>query len=120
MFNLTQLTPARNGTLVRMINFAFLEQCFMSALGHMWTAPWQELSDAVAALVGWQTCAMQNGMTALPPNSDIDRVFRHVCFGPEADLKPRDGSGQPVKSDWGGAIARVWFRGAERNGLIVT
>jgi hypothetical protein len=24
----------------------------MSALGHVWTAPWQELSDAVAALVG--------------------------------------------------------------------
>jgi hypothetical protein len=24
----------------------------MSALGHVWTAPWQELSDAIAALVG--------------------------------------------------------------------
>jgi hypothetical protein len=24
----------------------------MSALGHVWTAPWQELSDAAAALVG--------------------------------------------------------------------
>ena len=24
----------------------------MSALGHVWTAPWQELSDVVAALVG--------------------------------------------------------------------
>jgi hypothetical protein len=24
----------------------------MSALGHVWTAPWQELSDVTAALVG--------------------------------------------------------------------
>jgi hypothetical protein len=24
----------------------------MSALGHVWTAPWQELSDVSAALVG--------------------------------------------------------------------
>jgi hypothetical protein len=24
----------------------------MSALGHVWTAPWQELSDVAAALVG--------------------------------------------------------------------
>ena len=24
----------------------------MSALGHVWTAPWQELSDAAEALVG--------------------------------------------------------------------
>jgi len=24
----------------------------MSALGHVWTAPWQELSDVCAALVG--------------------------------------------------------------------
>jgi hypothetical protein len=24
----------------------------LSALGHVWTAPWQELSDVVAALVG--------------------------------------------------------------------
>ena len=25
----------------------------MSALGHVWTAPWQELSDVAAALVGY-------------------------------------------------------------------
>jgi hypothetical protein len=24
----------------------------MSAMGHVWTAPWQELSDVAAALVG--------------------------------------------------------------------
>jgi hypothetical protein len=24
----------------------------MSAVGHVWTAPWQELSDVAAALVG--------------------------------------------------------------------
>jgi hypothetical protein len=28
------------------------KQTQMSALGHVWTAPWQELSDASAALVG--------------------------------------------------------------------
>jgi len=27
-------------------------QPLMSALGHVWTAPWQELSDIPAALVG--------------------------------------------------------------------
>jgi len=32
----------------------------MSALGHVWTALWQELSDAAAALVG---CGHVSGLT---------------------------------------------------------
>ena len=32
-----------------------------SALGHVWTAPWQELSDAAAALVG---CGHVSGLFA--------------------------------------------------------
>ena len=27
-------------------------RCLTSGLGHVWTAPWQELSDVCAALVG--------------------------------------------------------------------
>src|SRR6516165_9402557 len=35
----------------------------MSALGHVWTAPWQELSDAAAALVG---CGHVSGLFVRP------------------------------------------------------
>src|SRR5262249_6101287 len=40
----------------------------------------------VSALGQKQTFAVQKGMSALPPNSDIDCVFRYVCFGPKADI----------------------------------
>ena len=35
----------------------------MSALGHVWTAPWQELSDVAAALVG---CGHVSGLFVRP------------------------------------------------------
>ena len=35
----------------------------MSALGHVWTAPWQELSDIAAALVG---CGHVSGLFVRP------------------------------------------------------
>ena len=35
----------------------------MSALGHVWTAPWQELSDFCAALVG---CGHVSGLLMRP------------------------------------------------------
>jgi hypothetical protein len=35
----------------------------MSALGHVWTAPWQEHSDGVAALVG---CGHVSGLLMRP------------------------------------------------------
>jgi hypothetical protein len=34
-----------------------------SALGHVWTAPWQELSDISAALVG---CGLVSGLLMRP------------------------------------------------------
>jgi hypothetical protein len=33
-----------------------------------------------------QPFAVDQPMSALPPNSNIDCVFRHVCFGPKADI----------------------------------
>jgi hypothetical protein len=42
-------------------------ELLMSALGHVWTAPWQELSDVAAALVG---CGHVSGPVALlEPNA---------------------------------------------------
>src|SRR5579859_2966994 len=38
----------------------------MSALGHVWTAPWQELSDVSAALVG---CGHVSGLLVRPCQS---------------------------------------------------
>jgi len=41
----------------------------------------------MSALGQKQTCAVQNVMSTLPPNCDIDCVFRHVRFGPIADIR---------------------------------
>jgi hypothetical protein len=41
---------------------------------------------ATSALGQKQTFAVHQTMSALPPNSDIDCVFRHVRFGPKADI----------------------------------
>ncbi len=40
----------------------------------------------MSALGQKQTCAVQNGMSALPPKADIRSAPAHVCFGPEADI----------------------------------
>ncbi len=40
----------------------------------------------MSALGQKRTCAAHKPMSALPPSSDIDCVFRHVCFGPIADI----------------------------------
>ena len=61
----------------------------MSALGHVWTAPWQELSDVAAALV-W--CGHVSGlfglhpMSALPPKADIAERDWKVRQVPLADI----------------------------------
>jgi len=36
----------------------------------------------MSALGQKQTFAVPNGMSAFTPDSDIDCVLRHVCFGP--------------------------------------
>jgi len=36
----------------------------------------------MSALGQKQTCAVQNGMSALPPKADICSASAHVCFGP--------------------------------------
>src|SRR5262245_63003184 len=51
------IVPAFTGTLEGLLSeriHGFISPLHwsMSALGHVWTAPWQELSDAAAALVG--------------------------------------------------------------------
>jgi hypothetical protein len=35
-----------------------------------------------------QTCALQKGMSALPPKADMCCAKRNVCFGPKADIRP--------------------------------
>jgi hypothetical protein len=39
----------------------------------------------MCALGHKRTFRIAIAMSALPPNSDIDCVFRHVCIGPKAD-----------------------------------
>jgi hypothetical protein len=39
----------------------------------------------MSALGHKQTCALQNGMSALAPKADICSVLANVCFGPIAD-----------------------------------
>src|SRR5262249_61944304 len=43
--------------------------------------------------------APQEAMSALPPNSDIDCIFRHVCFGPDADIPTSIRTDQLVDSE---------------------
>jgi hypothetical protein len=43
---------------------------------------------SMSALGQKQTCAVQNGMSALPPKADICSALAHVCFGPIADIPP--------------------------------
>jgi len=43
----------------------------------------------MSALGQMQTYAVQKRHVRFAPNSDIDCVFRHVCFGPEADIVER-------------------------------
>ena len=40
----------------------------------------------MSALGQKQTCAVQNGMSALPPKADMCGVLAHVCFVPIAEL----------------------------------
>jgi len=76
----------------------------MSALGHVWTAPWQELSDAAGAFVGCDhvsglfvrlvrplalmLCAVRC-LRAGAVHSSKNRCSakRHVCLTPESDIK---------------------------------
>jgi hypothetical protein len=44
------LKPAKWGSGLKLHSSNF-KRC-MSPMGHVWTAPWQELSDLAAALVG--------------------------------------------------------------------
>jgi hypothetical protein len=41
---------------------------------------------AMSALGQKQTCAVQKGMSALPPKADIPGGYPHVCFVPRADI----------------------------------
>jgi hypothetical protein len=40
----------------------------------------------MSALGQKPTCAMQKGMSALPPKADIRGALAHVRFGPKADI----------------------------------
>src|SRR5215475_11037252 len=40
----------------------------------------------MSALGHKQTCALQTGMSALPPKADMCSALAHVCFGPKADI----------------------------------
>src|SRR5262249_20569902 len=44
--------PKGLGQGILQVELGDRERQLISALGHVWTAPWQELSDAAAALVG--------------------------------------------------------------------
>jgi hypothetical protein len=44
----------------------------------------------MSALGQKRTCAMQNGMSALPLKADVCGANRHVCFGPIADMLSAD------------------------------
>jgi hypothetical protein len=45
---------------------------------------WQ--SGPMSALGHQRTCAVQKGMSALPPKADIGGAKRNVCFVPIADI----------------------------------
>jgi hypothetical protein len=45
------------------------------------------VDHAMSALGQKQTCAVQNGMSALPPKADIGRRHSDVRFVPKADLR---------------------------------
>jgi hypothetical protein len=40
----------------------------------------------MSALGHKQTCAVQKGMSALPPKADMCGALAHVCFVPKADM----------------------------------
>ena len=42
----------------------------------------------MSALGQKQTCAVQKGMSALPPKADICGAIANVRFVPKADIKP--------------------------------
>ena len=60
----------------------------MFALGHVWTAPWQELFSRFAALVGCGhvSSLLMRRVWQLPLMLCVDRGCRHS--GNEIDLKP--------------------------------
>ena len=62
----------------------------------------------MSALGHKQTYAVQKGMSALPPISDIDCVFRHVCFGPQADISYSsiNRTVRSEESEWGNREAQ--------------
>ena len=59
----------------------------------------------MSALGQKQTCAVQNGMSALPLKADMCGATRDVRFVPEADMHRRKSRGFPSKEP--GRLGRV-------------
>ena len=58
----------------------------------------------MSALGHKRTCALQNVMSALPPEADMCSAPAHVCFVPIADIAPLFGRYDFPNSEAGQAI----------------